>query len=218
MREIPLTQGKVAIVDDEDYEAMAKHKWCLYDNRRGHQYAVRFTRVPKKRLVRMHRVILGEPEELVVDHINGDGLDNRRQNLRVCTRTENIRNSKSQGGAVPQFKGVTRAPNGGFRAMIMANRRSEALGTFNTAEDAARAYDAAAIRLHGDFARLNFPLARTGEVVAPRYIKPGAHNRSKTHCPAGHPYDDTSRTLRGHRRCRACAREYARRKRQEAIV
>jgi hypothetical protein len=90
-----------------------------------------------------------------VDHANGDSLDNRSQNLRIATKAQNAMNSKAIGSC--GFKGVSKTASGKYSAKITANWRSEYMGLFESAEDAARAYDAAARRLHGQFARLNFP-------------------------------------------------------------
>ena len=158
MQEIPLTQGRVALVDAEDFERLTQWSWCF-----SHGYAVRGERLGgTHRLVYMHRHVLGlkSHDGCCVDHVNGNGLDNRRCNLRVATQAENNRNRR----ATPcRHKGISfdhryRRP---WRARIMVARRTIELGRFATAEQAARAYDRAAREHFGEFALLNFP-ERTG--------------------------------------------------------
>lgn len=152
MRYINLTQGKRAIVDDEDYELLCKHKW-YYDL----GYAKRNIVVGGKRnLLRMHREILNAPDGLSIDHINGDGLDNRRENLRACTTSENQRNRGEQRNGTSGFKGVSwRKKDKGWRAQLWHLGKAIWLGCYKTKEEAALAYNKKAIELHGDFAKLN---------------------------------------------------------------
>jgi hypothetical protein len=155
MREIQLTQGKVAIVADADFEMLSQWKW--FCNSGG--YAARtLTRRPHKWQIRMHRVILGITDPSIdCDHRNGDKLDNRRENLRACTRAENMRNkAKMAIACASPFKGVCwhKATNR-WIASIKRNGESFHLGLFRVEEEAARAYDAAAKELFGEFARLN---------------------------------------------------------------
>lgn len=156
-REIKLTQGKVAIVDDEDYEQVSKHKWYFTGG-----YARRdVVRIIRSR-VYLHLVIakrMGLSGEDDVDHINGDKLDNRRSNLRDATRTQNNCNRRLSNRNTSGYKGVSCRPdrkNKPFVANIQVNHRPKFLGAFATAEDAARAYDDAARELHGQYAVTNF--------------------------------------------------------------
>lgn len=152
---VPLTRGAVAIIDVVDIERVAKHSWCL--DRAGNRLDYAMTRI-NNRSVRLHRYISSPPDGLHVDHVNGNGLDNRRENLRLCSHRENLRNQRPQEGTVSGFKGVT--VNKGsrrWRAKIVIDDREVLIGTFNDAESAARAYDAAALEMHGEFAHLNFP-------------------------------------------------------------
>lgn len=144
---IPLTQGKAALVDDEDFDKLNQYKWC-FDG----QYAQR--KVGNK-TIRMHRVILDSPQ---VDHIDGDGLNNQRSNLRVCTHTQNQMNRAKHKIMSSKYKGVSwNKPTEKWRARIETNQGSLYLGLFEVEEEAARAYDEAAKENFGEFARLNFP-------------------------------------------------------------
>jgi hypothetical protein len=156
-REIPLTQGFVALVDDADFEQFGGGRWYAAKIRR-HVYAARCW---NKRTEFLHRAIMQPAAGLVVDHISGDGLDNRRTNLRVCTHQQNMRNQVRK-RSLP--KGVCRIPPNAkgeerFICYIMGEHRRICLGSFGCPIEAGRAYDAAALIHHGEFARLNFPEA-----------------------------------------------------------
>jgi hypothetical protein len=108
----------------------------------------------------MPHVILRVDDTIEIDHVNGDGLDNRRENLRVATHAQNASNRGVRVNNTSGFKGVHANHSGRGKqwfAYITTNYKRQHLGMFGTAEEAARAYDAAAVRLHGEFARLNFP-------------------------------------------------------------
>jgi hypothetical protein len=163
MRTIVLTKGKVAIVDAEDYATLRGFKWyALF--RDGSWHAARTVkRNGEKRTVYMHRQIMGEPEGMLVDHRNRDGLDNRRENLRVCTKRQNAWNGHRRiRNKTSRFKGVCRqcgrvgATGRPWRATITVAGRQKYLGWFKTQADAARAYDDAAVFHFGEFARTNF--------------------------------------------------------------
>jgi len=160
MKQIPLTQGMFALVDDDDFEALSKWKWHA-NKSKGNYYACRNSpRVNKKRTsIKMHRQIMNVPNDgLFIDHINGNGLDNRRENLRLCTNAENTRNSRVSSSNTTGYRGVSlHGPTKKFRARIKSDDGTIYLGHFKTAIDAALAYDFAAKRFHGEFARLNFP-------------------------------------------------------------
>jgi len=152
---IPLTRGKVAIVDDEDYEWLNQWKWCCSDR----MYAVR-GKIHGDKLshLSMHRVILSAKEGDITDHINRDKLDNRRSNLRLCTPAESARNQNLRKDNKSGYKGVHWHPvDKKWCAKICVHGKRTFLGNYDQVEDAARAYDQAAIELHGEFARLNFP-------------------------------------------------------------
>lgn len=109
MREIPLTQGKVALIDDEDYEELSQYKWTAHHRAKNTWYAVRYVgkRVDGKRVgvhIQMHRVITNCPDGLVVDHINHNGLDNRKENLRTVTAAVNAGNRRPKDANVSEFR------------------------------------------------------------------------------------------------------------------
>ena len=154
MKEIPLTRNKVALVDDEDYEKLSQHKWhCM--KFRNKYYARRCDGHNKK--IYMHREIAGFPEGKIVDHRNGNGLDNQRHNLRNCTQHENGMNkSLTVSESSSPFKGVT-IRNNKFIARITYNGEQIFIGRFEKGIDAAIAYDKRATELFGEFAKTNFP-------------------------------------------------------------
>lgn len=116
------------------------------------------------RRFQLARLIMNPPADAVVDHINGDIFDNRRCNLRVCTRGENAMNRRRPRTSGGRFKGINRLPNGKWQAKATLRGRQLYLGCFESDEDAARAYDAKARELFGEFAALNFP--GEGEISA----------------------------------------------------
>lgn len=154
--EVPLRNGGVALVDREDYERVSLWPW-RWEARGKFNYAVARVRDchGKVKKVYMHRFILSPPDALVIDHRNQNGLDNRRGNIRACTRADNRKNAAPRPSRVP-FKGVY-ANHGKWSAKIVVNGKQIYLGAFVTQLEAARAYDAAALRLYGEFARPNFP-------------------------------------------------------------
>lgn len=152
VRRIPLTRGKFAIVDDEDYDRLSQHKWCAVDRRRQ-CYA---QRKEHGKTIRMHREILQVPAGLVFDHRNHNGLDNRKCNLRICTPSQNSQNRRPQQGGSSRYKGVWwEQAKGKWRAVISHQGRTIHIGYYDYEVDAAIAYDDMAIELFGEFAYLN---------------------------------------------------------------
>ncbi|MHC4521068.1 MAG: HNH endonuclease [Planctomycetota bacterium] len=153
IRYIPLTRGLHAIVDAKNYEWLSRHKWSVHDTGPGKaQYAVRGCRGRK---IFMHREIMKTPPGMVVDHINRNGLDNREDNLRNCTRLQNLQNRYWNAGQ-SQYRGVS--PQGDkWMAAIGYNGATIYVGLFDDEVEAARARDRKAYELASDFAYLNFP-------------------------------------------------------------
>lgn len=182
---IPLTQDAIALVDDEDHERAMQFKWMLARTGRGdYPYAARQSRKSEggmKRMVYLHRFILDAQQGQQVDHINGDTLDCRRSNLRLCTHAENLRNKRKPINSTNPYKGVTRSSVGTFN--VRCSRRY--VGTYVSPEEAARAYDQAAREMYGEFANVNFPDETMGPQSDPLTRghaskgKPGNKTRAK---------------------------------------
>lgn len=147
MATIALTKGHVVTVDDDDYDKLSQFKWCAHRGRHT-WYAVRgvATGIGKqRRLAFMHRTILGTPYGLYTDHIDGDGLNNQRSNLRIVSTAENARNqTRKRSGASSRFRGVSwDSGTLRWRAAIQVNGRMVSLGRFESENEAALAYNAA---------------------------------------------------------------------------
>ena len=162
--QIELTRGLVAVIDDEDAELVLANprSWAAVAGRRKHVpevfYAIRSRDKAYKHLL-MHRLILDAPDHLEVDHIDGDGLNNRRSNLRLATKSQNASNRRViKPGKSSQYRGVCWNKKAGlWQASAHANRKGVYLGVFEREEDAAVAYDQFAADTFGEFAVLNFP-------------------------------------------------------------
>lgn len=154
VRFIPLTQGKFAIVDAEDYERLSKYKWYL-KNLGYNSYAYRTDNYRKRA---MHREIMNAPDGMVVDHIDGNGLNNSKSNLRICTQAQNVYNNRPKLNTSSKYKGVSFNKNEGkWKVTIKCKGEHFHLGWFRDEKKAARAYDKKAAELFGEFAYLNFP-------------------------------------------------------------
>lgn len=159
-RRIYLGERKWALVDVRDYYWLKSYRWILFGNESG-LYAARTRLVgPKKTvIVRMHREIMGEPKGYLVDHKNRNSLDNRRDNLRRATHSQNACNrSKRKTKTTSRYIGVYFQKSAGKWATFIRNKGKKTwLGYYVNEVEAAKAYDAAARKYHGEFASLNFP-------------------------------------------------------------
>lgn len=165
VHEIALTRGKVALVDDEDYEALSRFKWHTKRNRNHTFYAARSIKVrkdgrPTVVTIRMHRQILQANDCHLVDHWDGNGLNNRRSNLRIATAQQNAANRRkpSAANSTSCFKGVRKNRNT-WEAMITVEGRT-VIRRCSDPLEAALLYDEMAIQAHGEFACINFPISR----------------------------------------------------------
>jgi hypothetical protein len=157
-RWIPLSKGMFVLIDESDFEDISKHKWTVMTPGRC-AYAYRR---PLGKVILLHRYLMDAPAGMEVDHINGNGLDCRRSNMRVCTRSQNFANrNKCSVKKTSIFKGVwwdsTRAK---WASAVKKNGKKICLGRFDTPEQAAHVYDKAAIRYFGKYAKLNYPMDR----------------------------------------------------------
>lgn len=160
-RRIRMSGPKYAKVDPDDYKQLRKYEWftkketnSFYTFRNGGR-----KKAGGKSIIYMHRIILEVPKAMVVDHINNDGMDNRSANLRPATRAQNSYNRKKLSRqCTSKYKGICWNKTASkWQAAISFNKNIIYLGIFNNEIDAAKAYDEAAKKYHGEFACLNFP-------------------------------------------------------------
>lgn len=160
-KKIKLKDGVFALVDDEDFERISQYRWGVrIDGKRKYARRVISRKEAAKkgvsRFISMHHDIMGKPfYTLRIIHINNNGLDNRRKNLRLGTNQESQRNSRPQQGRKGKYKGVSVGYKGSFVAFIRIDKKLKYLGTFSEEKDAAFAYNRAAMRVFGEFAKLN---------------------------------------------------------------
>lgn len=152
MIEIELTRGMKALVDDDDFDRISELNWQC--SSKG--YALTKVRIDGRRVpYLMHRFIMNFPDK-EIDHINNNKLDNRKENLRLCDRNENCQNASKYKNNTSGYKGVDfNKKTGKFRTRIQHNKKSIEIGLFNTAKEAAIAYNKAAVLYHKEFANLN---------------------------------------------------------------
>ena len=156
---ITLTQGQETIVDDDDYDELTKHKWYSNWNQGTRSFYARRklgSKNGKQKTIMMHRIILGAQPGQEIDHRNHHTLDNRKCNLRICTCQDNNHNAKKRIDNISGFKGVSLRKTGKWNAYIRVNGKTLHLGNFDEKVDAAKAYDEAAKKYFGEFAKTNF--------------------------------------------------------------
>ena len=151
VKRIPLTKGYEAIVDDGDYEWLSKYKWWAVVA----HHTVYAVRQMGRKTIYMHREIMGASNNVDVDHCDGNGLHNRKNNLRLATAAQNRQNSKVCKDNTSGYKGIFKKCRK-YRARIHVDGHTIYLGYFDNAEDAAKAYDSAAKKYFGPFAKTNF--------------------------------------------------------------
>ena len=158
MKTIPLGRGKVTLVNNADYLWLSHYHWHYKPNKGDPRYGCAVRQVtnlaallPRQKTMFMHRVIMGEPEGITVDHRNHDSLDNRRRNLRLATKAQQMMNSLKMQGTTSRYKGVSRDGNK-WRALIYVSGQRISLGRFTSERKAATAYRRAAKRYFGEFA------------------------------------------------------------------
>jgi hypothetical protein len=157
MKRIALSKGLHVLIDDRDLDYLSQWKWTAAQSNKTY-YAYRKTsRATGQRNVYMHRVVAERMglHSRRVDHWDGNGLNNCRSNLRSASQSQNAMNREQPRSNSSGLKGVSRTPNGRWRARITVDWREKHLGTFDAPSDAAHAYDQAAMKCHGEFARLN---------------------------------------------------------------
>jgi len=172
-KQIPLSRGLVAIVDDEDYLYLSRAKWCASKNSHSKGYfAMRKCKCPldgKVHYIQMHRQILRPDRSQCVDHANHNTLDNRKENIRICTHSQNQMNRMVTSGK-SKYKGVYWNKDrkkwiAAITVKVSSRRKRITLGAFQTEIEAAKTYDKAAIKYFGDFAYINIKPVNTDTLM-----------------------------------------------------
>lgn len=160
MIKISLTQGKFALIDDKDFTLINSYKWYAQNNSGYTFYAIhryQDKQTKKSIYIKMHRLIMNPQDNEEIDHIDSDGLNNQKFNLRICTSQQNNMNRKKLKSCSSKFKGVYwKKQYKKWCSRIKINNKFKHLGYFDNEIEAAKTYDAAARKYFGEFARLNF--------------------------------------------------------------
>lgn len=156
-RKVPLKNGLYAIIDEDDYKFISYFRWSI---RECPHTTYAFCNIRDQDMkwttCSMHRFIMSSPKGLIIDHINHDGLDNRKDNLRICSAAENVRNSRGKRIRKHKYKGIRwNKGSNKWESKIVFNRKEIYLGGFDSPELAAKAYNSGATKYHGEFACLN---------------------------------------------------------------
>lgn len=165
-RKLPLTRGCYALVDAEDYQRLSAFLWHYHKDKNALTPYAAASGGPNGTVIRMHRFLKDVSDRLrYVDHRDGNGLNNRKRNLRVCPPHRNSANRRKNKNNTSGFRGVFyNKRRNRYVASICAQRKAITIGYYKTAIEAARARDLAAIQMHGDFAVLNFPRSTYGSL------------------------------------------------------
>jgi hypothetical protein len=158
VKEISLTQGKVALVDDCDFEHLSRFRWYAF--RTPYMWYARRNEsalIAPRTTIWMHRAILGAQAKQIVDHLDDNGLNNTRANIRLCTKSQNGTRQRKYTIANSRFKGVTPHGNGWVAQIWRGEGVKGYIGFFHTEQEAAMAYDIEAVKRSGEFTRPNFP-------------------------------------------------------------
>ena len=209
MKKVPVSKEYFAFVDDEDYDHVIQFKWHRV---RGGRNNYASTSIAGKK-VSMHRMIMQAAKGIMIDHADGDGLNNRKANLRPASYAQNFQNTgpRKTRGRTSRFKGVWRIKQSCqrcWRSGITAYRRYRNIGSFWTEEEAARAYDAQAWRLHGEFARPNFPEPKPNASDVPGHTPVIRDHQPKA--DEGQPPQKTYGSQSRRPRCSTCRRRRGR--------
>lgn len=152
---LALTKGYFATIDDEDYERVSNHSWCIDEHKNTLYATTRF----KRKKIYLHRFLTNPGPGQVVDHKDGNGLNCSKSNLRLCSQSENLYNKKKKSGTSSKWKGVYwYKRNGKWKAQITRDGRITHLGYFDNEADAATVYNFYAFLYYGEFAVFNLPL------------------------------------------------------------
>jgi len=178
---IEMKGGYSVIFDAEDYEKVSKYHWCPFSNNNGRVvYAICYHKENKVvKNIRMHRLIMGAKKGQFVDHINHNGLDNRKCNLRIASKLQNNQNKNIQRNKhelTSIYKGVSYVIKCKcYRAQISVNDKKINLGNYKTEIEAAIKYDLSAIKYHGEFAHINFPILKSESLIVQKRVEELEH-------------------------------------------